>query len=110
VRDADKIRADFIRRNIERAIFLTSAARAELDRGIRAQRLAEALRIVAAFQPYLDWHHLSIPAEQCIEFQAKIKELSHHLRAENRVGDAGVASARRIPGLGRLTANNPRDA
>lgn len=95
VRDADRIRADFIRRNLEQAQLLAGAARAEFDRGIRAQRVAEALRILTAFQPYLDWHRTSVPTEECAEFEAKIKKLNDNLRSTGRSADSGTFSASR---------------
>ena len=95
MRDADRIRADFIRRNIEQGLLLASAARAEFDRGIRAQRVAEALRILTAFQPYLDWHRTSVPREECLELDAKIKKLNDHLRSASRSADSGTFSVPR---------------
>lgn len=92
MRDADRIRADFIRRNIERALLLAGAARAEFDRGIRSQRVAEALRILTAFRPYLDWHRTAVPSEECLELEAKMKKLNDHLRSASRSADSGLSS------------------
>jgi hypothetical protein len=109
VRDADRIRADFIRRNLEQALLLAGAARAEFDRGIRAQRVAEALRILTAFQPYLDWHRTSVPTAECVELEAKIKKLNDHLRSAGRSQDSGIFSASRYHRPPELSLTRPAD-
>jgi len=77
--DVDRVRSDFIRRHIERAQLLVTAARAEFDRSHSQQWWAEAVRIVTAFQPYFEWHRASVPVNERADIEGKIKRLEEHL-------------------------------